>query len=87
MSYDLGTERVQRDMAARGIHARILAGILGVRLAPGDLGRALGVAAAGSDGYWLFKLQDFPASDDDAGAARLHGTPTQYWDAIAAATD
>jgi hypothetical protein len=86
LSYDLGTTRVRDDLAGRGIHARILGGILGVRLEPQALGQSLAVCAEGSDGYWLFKLQDFPATDDDEGAARLHGTPTEYWDAIAGAT-
>lgn len=83
LTYDLFTHAIRDDLAARGIHTRVVGGVLGVRLTPGDLGTALGTAREYSDGYWLFKLQDFPPSSEDVGAARLHGRAEDYWDEVA----
>jgi hypothetical protein len=86
LTYDVHTAALREDLAARGVHVRMVGGVLGVRLTPEDLGSALATARGASDGYWLFKLQDFPPGDDHPDAPRLHGTPTDYWDEVGRAS-
>ncbi len=86
LTYDLFTSALRRDLAARDIHVRLVGGVLGVRLTPEDLGTALTTVRTESDGYWLFKLQDFPTTSDHPDAARLHGAAEDYWDEVGRAS-
>ena len=78
LSYDAGTGRLRDALAAEGVHARILGGVVAVRLTAADLEVALREAGARTDGFWLFQYRDFDPARDPA---ELHDPPDAYWEA------
>ncbi len=85
LSYDVYTDRCRRMLSGQGIHVRILGGLLGVLFKPQDMGTALLNIGTRGDGYWLFQFTDFPVQWDPASPPKMHGTPDDYWAAMASA--
>ncbi len=85
LSYDAATARLRDSLARDGIHIRHLGGLLGVLYQPLQFEDALVGAAARSDGYWLFSLNDFPPTEDPDFIAGKNGAPLEYWQKVSAA--